>query len=308
MSKYNDFMSHIRVDDDMHRRIMDAVSKAIKEEASASSAHVEPLRPDPSVNSEIKTPIKRRAKVSVIKILSIAAASVIVVGGSLLLAARFFARSGSTKSVMGFRNEAASTTAANEVDQAVNGIQSFTGGNKDNPAAASGANEDENEETVEKSPDSIEAEVPNSEKKKVDMSRNTYGIAAWNAGRSDYINALPFKIRNSKIEKLDEGKISVLIYEGEKGEKMCLLEAAEGTDIVKAYYPGFKGVPTLITSKDGVKFLAIDVSAGEGEQAALSGPFDAVTWTKDGHAYMLAISPKAEKDVFITLVGKILTK
>ena len=31
MSKYNDFMSHIRVDDEMHRRVMTAVSRAINE-------------------------------------------------------------------------------------------------------------------------------------------------------------------------------------------------------------------------------------------------------------------------------------
>ena len=74
MSKYNDFMSHIRVDDAMHRRIMDAVSGAIEQ-----GAEITPL--NSKEEDRVKTPIKRKAKVSVIKIISIAAAAILVAGG-----------------------------------------------------------------------------------------------------------------------------------------------------------------------------------------------------------------------------------
>jgi hypothetical protein len=33
-----------------------------------------------------------------------------------------------------------------------------------------------------------------------------------------------------------------------------------------------------------------------------SGPFDAVTWTKDGTSYMLAFSSKKDTNVFISLM------
>ena len=54
MNKYNEFMSHIRVDDEMHRRIMDAVSSALDEKENVA-----------------ELPVRRKAKVSVIQILKV---------------------------------------------------------------------------------------------------------------------------------------------------------------------------------------------------------------------------------------------
>lgn len=305
MSKYNDFMSHIRVDDDMHRRVMDAVSKAIKEESGASAARVEPLSSNnASVRSEEKAPAPRRAKVSLIKGLSIAAASVIVVGGALFLAARFFSGSAQTKNIaVAEQADAAETTAA-AINRQVDSALGVAGANSNKSQAggiASRANEDEKEEAV---PEGIDPSAVDYGKKSGAATGNRFAIASMKARRSDFINALPFKIKNLKTGKLEDGKISTLIFEGEKDEQMILFTAEAGADIVKAYYPGFKGVPVLFTTKNGQQFYAVDVSAEEGKQVSPAGPFDAVTWTKDGSTYMLAFNSKTDKDLFTVLIDK----
>ena len=54
MNKYNEFMSHIRVDDEMHRRIMDAVSSALDEKETVT-----------------ELPVRRKAKVALARKLAV---------------------------------------------------------------------------------------------------------------------------------------------------------------------------------------------------------------------------------------------
>ena len=304
MSKYNDFMSHIRVDDAMHRRIMDAVSGAIEQRAEVS-----PLNSDTETD-KVKTPIKRKAKVSVIKILSIAAAAILVAGGALMFATKFM---GSSKSAMP-RNDAQATQAA-EVDSALrldseNNYQnnkSFSAGSNGKKTitgsmgirAADGKKNEEGlqEETVEGedvdgktyAPGAIPSEAP------------TEAAAAEKKDIKDY---LPFKVKTVGTGSL-KGNIAMTVYTGENGEKMILFTAKEGTDIAKAYYPNFKGKPALLQTEAGQVFKAIDTSVAKNAQVSNNGPFDAVTWTKDGSSYMIAFSKKTDTHVFISLMEMI---
>ena len=86
---------------------------------------------------------------------------------------------------------------------------------------------------------------------------------------------------------------------------MILLTANEGTDIVKAYYPDFKGTPALLQTEGGQVFKAIDISVGRNAQVGNTGPYDAVTWTKDGTAYMLVFGSKTDVQVFISVMEQI---
>ena len=71
MNKYNEFMSHITVDDEMKSRVLENVMK----HAGESSA--------------MPLPVKRKAKISAIQIASYAAAGILVVGFAVFFATRF---------------------------------------------------------------------------------------------------------------------------------------------------------------------------------------------------------------------------
>lgn len=303
MSKYNDFMSHIRVDDAMHRRIMDAVSGAIEQ-----GTEITPLN-NVKEEDRVKTPIKRKAKVSVIKIISIAAAAILVVGGAVILSTRTM---GTTKSM----NEVAMETRAMEVDSAMrldgenrnltnNKNASFSAGsagkkNIDGTVINRAADGKKQEETIEGNEESdIKTYAPGSAPSEAPTEAEDDDVKKGNIKDS-----LPFKVKTVGTGSIKDN-IAMTVYTGENGEKMILFKAPEGTDIVKAYYPDFKGVPALLQTEAGQVFKAVDTSAGRNVVVKNAGPFDAVTWTKDGSSYMIAFSKKTDTHVFISLMEMI---
>ena len=296
-------MSHIRVDDAMHRRIMDAVSGAIEQ-----GTEITPLN-NVKEEDRVKTPIKRKAKVSVIKIISIAAAAVLVVGGAVILSTRTM---GTTKSM----NEVAMETRAMEVDSAMrldgenrnltnNKNASFSAGSAgkkkiDGTVINRAADGKKQEETIEGNEESdIKTYAPGSAPSEAPTEAEDDDVK-----KGDIKDSLPFKVKTVGSGSL-KGNIAMTVYTGEKGEKMILFKAPEGTDIVKAYYPDFKGVPALLQTEAGQVFKAVDTSAGRNVVVKNAGPFDAVTWTKDGSSYMIAFSKKTDTHVFISLMETI---
>ena len=296
-------MSHIRVDDAMHRRIMDAVSGAIEQ-----GTEITPLN-NVKEEDRVKTPIKRKAKVSVIKIISIAAAAVLVVGGAVILSTRTM---GTTKSM----NEVAMETRAMEVDSAMrldgenrnltnNKNASFSAGsagkkNIDGTVINRAADGKKQEETIEGNEESdIKTYAPGSAPSEAPTEAEDDDVK-----KGDIKDSLPFKVKTVGSGSL-KGNIAMTVYTGENGEKMILFKAPEGTDIVKAYYTDFKGVPALLQTEAGQVFKAVDTSAGRNVVVKNAGPFDAVTWTKDGSSYMIAFSKKTDTHVFISLMEMI---
>lgn len=290
MSKYNDFMSHIRVDDAMHRRIMDAVSGVIEQ-----GAEITPLN-NVKEEDRVKIPIKRKAKVSVIKIISIAAAAVIVVGGAVMLATRTM---GSTKSI----NKAAmQETRVMEVDAVAgaDGNNNLSGNKKANsftvtrPKTVTGSYAGEKTD---------EGDYDESKRENVEEFEPT-AAGAPGQRSGDIKDSLPFKVKTTGTGSMKDS-ITTTVYTGVNGEKMILFKAPAGTDIVKAYYPDFEGIPALLQTEAGQIFKAVDTSAGRNVQVKNAGPFDAVTWTKDGSSYMIVFSKKTDTHVFISLMEKI---
>ena len=296
-------MSHIRVDDAMHRRIMDAVSGAIEQ-----GTEITPLN-NVKEEDRVKTPIKRKAKVSVIRIISIAAAAILVVGGAVILSTRTM---GTTNSM----NEVAMETRAMEVDSAMrldgenrnltnNKNASFSAGSAgkkkiDGTVINRAADGKKQEETIEGNEESdIQTYAPGSAPSEAPTEAEDDDVK-----KGDIKDSLPFKVKTVGSGSL-KGNIAMTVYTGEKGEKMILFKAPEGTNIVKAYYPDFKGVPALLQTEAGQVFKAVDTSAGRNVVVKNAGPFDAVTWTKDGSSYMIVFSKKTDTHVFISLMEKI---
>jgi len=220
---------------------------------------------------------------------------------------------GSSKSAMP-RNDAQATQAA-EVDSALkldsennyqnnksfsagsNGKKTITGSMGIRAADSKKNEEGLQEETVEGedvdgktyAPGAIPSEAP---------------TEAAAAEKKDIKDCLPFKVKTVGTGSL-KGNIAMTVYTGEKGEKMILFTAKAGTDIAKAYYPDFKGKPALLQTEAGQVFKAIDTSVAKNAQVSNNGPFNAVTWTKDGTDYMLMFSTKTDVQVFISLMEMI---
>ena len=284
-------MSHIRVDDAMHRRIMDAVSEAIEQ-----GAEITPLN-NVKEEDRVKTPIKRKAKVSVIRIISIAAAAILVVGGAVMLSTR---TKGTTKSLDG----AAKDTVAMEVDSAlgVNGKVDYKTGDKKSNSMFTATKP----KTITNSFAGNKATEENVDANKQENEDEEGPAAAGDSAQrgGDIKDSLPFKVKTVGTGSMKDN-ITMTVYTGADGEKMILFKAPAGTDIVKAFYPDFKGIPALLQTEAGQVFKAVDTLAGRNEQVKNAGPFDAVTWTKDGSSYMIAFSKKTDMHVFISLMEKI---
>ena len=299
-------MSHIRVDDEMHRRIMDAVSSALDEKETVT-----------------ELPVRRKAKVSVLRILSIAAVSVVVGGFALFITSKVMSRSKSAQYADVEMKSNAVESVNEEIDAAIGGnsagnssSKSLTGGKNTFAAATRKASDattaaemDEAPAGIKEDPiegmegseetQAIEDEDRNSYKK--DSKVPTYSILK----KKDFKDYLPFKVKTVGTRTFGEEKINAVVYSGEKGEKMIILSAKKGTDITKAYYPDFKGIPALLQTESGQQFYGIDTSAGRKQQVSTSGPFDAVTWTKGDTSYMLVFGTKTDAAVFVTVMEKI---
>lgn len=308
LNKYNEFMSHIRVDDEMHRRIMKAVSDAVNEDGSVKNnnpedkfvikADVEPL----SSAASGSAPVKRKAKVSVIRILSIAAVTVLVAGGAVFFATRFMG-SQTTKSANMAMDTAAETAINQEIDSALDGRYAGNS-NSANKAALTAGKKTEEETTADaEEKDGVQAVAPGASKENINereadaKKKTTYAIP-------DLKPYFKFSVKTVGRSTLAKD-IKVTVYTGDNGEKALVFEANEGTDIVKAYYPDFKGTPAQLKTSGGQSFTAIDTSVSGNETVSTTGPFDAVTWTKNGKTYMIAFGQKTDLDEFLTVMDKI---
>ena len=234
----------------------------------------------------------------------------ILLGGAVMLMSRTM--NSSTKSL----NAVARETQVNQVDSAMrldgenrnltnNKNASFSAGSAgkkkiDGTVINRAADGKKQEETIEGNEESdIKTYAPGSAPSEAPTEAEDDDVK-----KGDIKDSLPFKVKTVGTGSI-KYNIAMTVYTGENGEKMILFKAPEGTDIVKAYYPDFKGVPALLQTEAGQVFKAVDTSAGRNVVVKNAGPFDAVTWTKDGSSYMIAFSKKTDTHVFISLMEMI---
>ncbi len=302
MNKYNEIMSHVRVDDEMHRRVMSAVSKALDEKENKGAEAASPAHVSKIERTEDSAPVRRKAKVSVIRIISIAACVFLVAGGAVMFAKSFFSKSAKTESTQ----MAAATSVAGDVNYEIDaalggGAQGVNSNKKTTSRIEAGGNQSETEAAA-KEETTVEDEKDNAA---VGATRAQTVAPENKAATGDYRNLMPFKVKTAGSSTYGENNITAKVYTGENGEKAVVFSAKEGTDLVKAYYPNFKGIPALLQTEGGQVFYGIDTSVGAKQQVGTTGPYDAVTWTKNGTAYMLAFSKKTDVMVLISIMEKI---
>ena len=294
-------MSHVRVDDEMHRRVMSAVSKALDETENKGAEAASPAHVSKIERTEDSAPVRRKAKVSGIRIISIAACVFLVAGGAVMFAKSFFSRSAKVESA----HYAAATTAAGDVSYEIDaalggGAQGVNSNKKTTSRIEAGGNQSETEAAAKE-----ETTVENEKDNAVGATRAQTVAPENKAVTGDYRNLMPFKVKTAGSSTYGENNITAKVYTGENGEKAVVFSAKEGTDLVKAYYPNFKGIPALLQTEGGQVFYGIDTSVGAKQQVGTTGPYDAVTWTKNGTAYMLAFSKKTDVTILISIMEKI---
>ena len=295
-------MSHVRVDDEMHRRVMSAVSKALDEKENKGAEAASPAHVSKIERTEDSAPVRRKAKVSVIRIISIAACVFLVAGGAVMFAKSFFSRSAKVESA----HYAAATTAAGDVSYEIDaalggGAQGVNSNKKTTSRIEAGGNQSETEAAAKE-----ETTVENEKDNAAVGATRAQTVAPENkTATGDYRNLMPFKVKTAGSSTYGENNITAKVYTGENGEKAVVFSAKEGTDLVKAYYPNFKGIPALLQTEGGQVFYGIDTSVGAKQQVGTTGPYDAVTWTKNGTAYMLAFSKKTDVTILISIMEKI---
>jgi hypothetical protein len=230
-------MSHIRVDGDTHRRVMDAVSKALDEQTDSNEVKA-------PVRARI-TPVRRKAKLSAIQILSIAAAAILVSGVVYVAVKNGSRKSAMTENPMQVDN-AAETTVAGEAANEDQDIKTAAGNDRNSLTATkkgvtAGAKQEETEAGAENDP--VESEETLKENKDKNYFAGHYKIS------KNIRNLVPFKIKTTETGVTGEESVKALIFTGENGEKMTLYLAEEGTDIVKKVYPelspGAAGIPAM---------------------------------------------------------------
>ena len=302
MNKYNEIMSHVRVDDEMHRRVMSAVSKALDEKENKGAEAASPANVSKIEKTEDSAPVRRKAKVSGIRIISIAACVFLVAGGAVMFAKSFFSKSAKTESTQMAAATSVAGDAVYEIDAALGGGAQGVNSNKKGTTRIEAGGKQSETQAAAKEETTVEDEKDNA----VGATTRVQSVAPENkAATGDYRNLMPFKVKTAGSSTYGENNITAKVYTGENGEKAVVFSAKEGTDLVKAYYPNFKGIPALLQTEGGQVFYGIDTSVGAKQQVGTTGPYDAVTWTKNGTAYMLAFSKKTDVMVLISIMEKI---
>ena len=201
--------------------------------------------------------------------------------------------------------DAATTVAGDvsyEIDAALGGGAQGVNSNKKGIARIEAGGNQSETEAAAKEETTVEDEKDNA----VGATTRIQSVAPENkAATGDYRNLMPFKVKTAGSSTYGENNITAKVYTGENGEKAVVFSAKEGTDLVKAYYPNFKGIPALLQTEGGQVFYGIDTSVGAKQQVGTTGPYDAVTWTKNGTAYMLSFSKKTDVMVLISIMEKI---
>ena len=319
MIKYNEIMSHITVDPEMKSRVMSAVSAAIKENPDGAAVVTDiPESSGSSESTGTEAPVRKKAKKTPIAIISSIAAAVLVLLGVLFV---FKMMNGGKKSAESTRrdhvnyvdsylgeNEAQDTIAAHGGELAEETI--WEGADEEIYDETEGATS----ETEAKSNDSVSSA---SDDKNVDIGtdgnfytilptrdKNDYSTGMGDERLDTISRTLPFDLKGTGKGTFSSD-ISMEVFFGEQSQKVLLLSAPEGIDIVKEFDPSNKTAGTDGTTPAGtaVKYYRIVFgNVNELGKNETSTDINAALYTKDGMTYLLVFSDPQTPETIAALV------
>ncbi len=313
MNKYNEIMSHITVDPEMKSRVMGAVSAAIKENPDGAAVVT-----DIPESPKAEAPVKKKAKRTPIAIISSIAAAILVLLGVLFV---FKMMNSNTKN--------AESTSANGGRNSYK-VDSYLAGAAEDTVAAHDAEidlADEIDKNIENTTAELaeESESPTYENLEteetqgdVDLNTNYYTILPtrdkddYSVGMGDehldiISRTLPFDLKGTGKGSFSSD-ITMEVFFGEQSQKVLLLSAPEGTDIIKQFDPSNKAPGTDGTTPAGtaVKYYRIVfgnvLELGKNET---STDINAALYTKDGMTYLLVFSDPQTPETIAALADVI---
>lgn len=311
MIKYNEIMSHITVDPEMKSRVMSAVSNAIKENPDGAAVVT-----DIPESPKAEAPAKKKAKKTPIAIISSIAAAILVLAGVMFV----FKMMNNTKS--------AESTQRNH-----NKVDSWNYAAADTQPAEHGGDaegtwdydlEDEIDKVID---EPTTTEAAGGENQSYDSVENTSNIALGDdvytimptRDKNDYSTGmgderldiisrtLPFELKGTGKGTFSSD-IAMEVFLGEQSQKVLLLSAAEGTDIIKQFDPSNKTDGTDGTTPAGtaVKYYRVVFgNVAELGKNETSADINAALYTKDGMTYLLVFSDPQIPETIAALVDVI---
>lgn len=309
MYKYNEIMSHITVDPEMKSRVMSAVSNAIKENPDGAAVVT-----DIPESPKAEAPAKKKAKKTPIAIISSIAAAILVLAGVMFV----FKMMNNTKSaestqrnhnkVDSWNYAAADTQPAehggdaegtwdydleDEIDKAVDGNvaeDTTTGNDKTYSSNASDITLGDDIYTI----------LPTRDK-------NDYSTGMGDERLDIISRTLPFDLKGTGKGTFSSD-ISMEVFFGEQSQKVLLLSAAEGTDIIKQFDPSNKTTGTDGTTPAGTQVKYYRIVFGNVTELGkdeTSSDINAALYNRDGMTYLLVFSDPQTPETIAALVDVI---
>lgn len=309
MIKYNEIMSHITVDPEMKSRVMSAVSNAIKENPDGAAVVT-----DIPESPKAEAPAKKKAKKTPIAIISSIAAAILVLVGVLFV----FRMMNGTKSaestqrnhnkVDSWNYEAAADTQAPEHGGDAEGTWDYDLEDEidkviDEPTTTEAAgDENRSYESADNTSnislgDDIHTIMPTRDK-------NDYSTGMGDERLDIISRTLPFELKGTGKGTFSSD-IAMEVFLGEQSQKVLLLSAAEGTDIIKQFDPSNKTAGTDGTTPAGtaVKYYRVVFgNVAELGKNETSADINAALYTKDGMTYLLVFSDPQTPETIAALV------
>lgn len=311
MIKYNEIMSHITVDPEMKSRVMSAVSNAIKENPDGAAVVT-----DIPESPKAEAPAKKKAKKTPIAIISSIAAAILILVGVLFV----FRMMNGKQSAESTHRKNDKTYSWGYADSAENTQSPVHGGE-----ALETENYDLDDEISKVISDDIAEDTTSGEDKSysshasdITLGDDVYTIMPtrdkndYSTGmgdeRLDIISrTLPFDLKGSGKGTFSSD-ISMEVFFGEQSQKVLLLSAAEGTDIIKQFDPTNKTLGTDGTTPAGtqVKYYRIVFgNVAELGKNETSSDINAALYNKDGMTYLLVFSDPQTPETIAALVDVI---
>ena len=293
-------MERITVDPEMKSRVMSAVSAAIKEQSANGTVVSEIPKKSNSGKTSEQQPVRRKKanRTPIIVVSSLVAVVIIFIGIAF---------------VMKYMGASSATHLKNETNGAYSGGEA-AGADSGNYAADTQPMYDdamvEFEETTNDDTDkNLSGDNGNSFLSTGENNNYTITIdddfytrsgnseedaseGMGDARRDKISRTLPFDLKGIGTGEFADG-IDTEVFIGEMGDKAVVLSAAEGTDLVKAFYPANKADGELTVTPDGTAVKLYRLPFGNVlplDKDETSTDVNAAFYSKDGKTYLLVFS------------------
>lgn len=316
-------MNNVTVDPEMKRRVMSAVSAAIKEQSNGASVTKIPVHVKDNSDKKVKAEKadagsagnRKKAKKTPVALVSSIAAGVLVIAGAILVvnylnnatkaAAEINAHDHVTE-VGGAEMEIASETASLLKDGVDNSIDNSLNISTTAGTGHFGVTNSDDIETDDIETDkTLTVDIGSGKVQDAEAAEESVVIGD---ARLDCISrTLPFDIKGT-----GHGNYSKVIAEevifGINGEKVLIYTAPEGTDIFNTLFHATKGAGIDGTTPAGVFVKLYRIPFGnvyDVEDSASSADINAAVFTKDGKAYMVVFSDVQPQDVILKVADAV---